>query len=130
MNKSKTVLLIFFISLNAIFAQDTNDVEINIENLSKKWVVSGIINPDRTEEELKETFSLIEATTLQLNSDLTCIFDFILELPGTWSLEEDQIIRVRNRKGDTNWTIHNLKKNELTMSRNDAKQKLVFKPEN
>jgi hypothetical protein len=129
MNKSYTLLIIFFISLTNVFAQDKDQVKLNLENLSKTWVISGIINPDKTEEDLNETLSLLEGTSLVLNSDFSCVFNFILEQSGTWELN-DNIIIVNTQRGKNNWIIHGLKKNEVILSRNEGKQKLVFKTVN
>lgn len=128
MNKAIKFLLILFISANTLFAQNTKELEINIENLSNKWEVTGVINPNVSTEELEETLSMLEGTYLLLNKDSTFTFSFIMELEGTWELI-DNVIHTKDSRGNNKWVIHNLEDNELILSRNDAKQKLVFKPE-
>jgi hypothetical protein len=128
MNKAIKFLLILFITANTLFAQNTKELEINIENLSNKWEIIGVINPNVNAEELEETLSMLEGTYLLLNKDSTFTFSFIMELEGTWELI-DNVIHTKDSRGKNKWVIHNFKKNEITLSRYDAKQKLVLKPE-
>ena len=127
MNKSIKLLLILFISVNTLYAQNTKELEINIENLSKKWEVINIINPNVSTEELEETLSMLEGTYLLLNKDFTYTFSFIMELEGTWQLK-DNVIQTKDNRGENKWIIHSLEENSIILSRNQAKQKLVFKP--
>tara|TARA_R110000751_G_scaffold37288_2_gene90477 strand:- start:203 stop:592 length:390 start_codon:yes stop_codon:yes gene_type:complete len=127
MNKSIKLLLILFISANTLYAQNTKELEINIENLSKKWEVINIINPNVSTEELEETLSMFEGTYLLLNKDFTYTFSFIMELEGTWQLK-DNVIQTKDNRGENKWIIHSLEENSIILSRNQAKQKLVFKP--
>ncbi|MDG5491523.1 hypothetical protein [Psychroserpens sp. SPM9] len=124
MNKSMYLLIIFFLGLYTTEAQET--LEINTDNLSKKWELVDIINPDRTEEELKEMLSFLEGTTMLLNKDFTSVFSFVQDLEGTWSLNSN-VISIKNKRGETLWTIHDLQSKQITLSRNTSKQKLVFK---
>ena len=126
MNRSIQLLLTLFICANSLYAQDTKELEINIENLSKKWELVDIINPDKTKEELKEMLSFLESTSLHLNNDLTCIYSLVLDLKGTWTLNGN-VISVTHKKGKAKWVIHSLQKKTIILSRNQAKQKLVFK---
>ena len=120
------LILILFITANTLFAQNTKELEINIENLSNKWEIIGVINPTVSAEELEETLSMLEGTYLLLNKDSTYAFSFIVKVEGTWQLKDNEI-HTKDNRGNNKWVIHNLNANELTLSRNDAKQKLVFK---
>ena len=119
------LLLTLFVFANVLYAQDTKELEVNIQNLSKHWEVVDLINPDITEEELEETLSMLEGTSLLLNKDLTYEFTFIMDLKGTWELK-DNVIYTKDSRGKNKWVIHNLEKNKIILSRNEAKQKLVF----
>ncbi|MFD2914263.1 hypothetical protein [Psychroserpens luteus] len=127
MNKSLKLLLLLFISVNTLYAQNTKELDINIENLSKKWEIIGVINPDVSAEELEETLSMLESTYLLLNKDSTYVFSFIMELEGKWQLK-DNVIHTKDNRGENKWIIHSLEENSIILSRNQAKQKLVFKP--
>ena len=126
MNKAIKLLLILFISVNTLYAQNTKELEINIENLSNKWEIIDVINPNVSSDELEETLSMLEGTYLLLNNDSTYTFSFIMELEGTWQLK-DNVIHTKDSRGENKWIIHNLKENSIILSRNQAKQKLVFK---
>lgn len=126
MNKSLKLFLILFISANTLYAQNTKELEINIENLSKKWEVINIINPNVSTVELEETLSMLEGTSLLLNKNFTYTFSFIMELEGTWQLK-DNVIHTKDNRGKNKWVIHSLEENSIILSRNQAKQKLVFK---
>jgi len=127
MNKSILYIITFFISTTSVCAQRNNQLEVNTENLSKKWEVVDLINPDRTKEELKEMLSLLEGTYILLNKDYTYEFNFVIELEGTWKLK-DNVIHTKDSRGKTKWVIHSLEKKTLVLSRNEAKQKIIFKP--
>jgi len=125
MNKSIKYLIILCLSVNILFAQDTKVLDVNIENLSKKWEIVDIINPAVIEEEREETLSMLESTYLLLNKDSTYTFGFILDVEGTWELK-DNVIHTKDSRGENTWIIHSLEKNRIILSRNQSKQKLVF----
>ena len=123
-------LLVVFIALftHTLFAQDAK-VEINIQNLSKKWVFKDVINPEKNATDLAEMREMLAATTLQLNQDGSYIFDFVDTRKGTWMLDAaNKLITLKenNRAAKNEWTVHSLTKNELIASRNEATQKIVF----
>ena len=113
------------ISSVGIYAQ-TDTTQITIETVSKKWEFSDLINAKFSEEEYKETKELLESTTIEFKKDMTFIFSFMDDLEGTWTLNKN-IITTIDRRGKTTWTIYNITSNEITMSRNNAEQKIVFK---
>lgn len=120
------LLLIGFIS----FGQKKAPVAINENNIAKKWVVKNIINPKLSEAERLENLSMLEGTKLIFNSDMSYTFEFVTEITGTWRLDKtSNKIHTKDRRGENTWTVHSLKENEIILSRNDAKQKLVFIPE-
>lgn len=127
MNKSIKLLLTLLVFTNVLYAQDTKELEINIENLSKEWEIVDLINPDKTKEELKEMLSLLEGITIQLFKDKTYEYTLSLDDKGTWELK-DRVIHTKDSRGKTKWVIHHLEKKTLILSRNEATQKLVFKP--
>lgn len=126
MNKSMKFLLILCLSVNVLFAQDTKVVNINIENLSKKREIVDTINPAVSEEEREETLSMLESTYILLNKDSTYTFGFIMDVEGTWELK-DNVIYTKDSRSQNIWIIHSLEENNIILSRNEAKQNLVFK---
>ena len=122
MKKIHLVLLIVSsLSLNA-------QTEINIESVSKKWEFADLINPKFSKEEYQEAKEMLESTTIDLRKDMTYTFSFVTDLDGTWKLDKN-IITTVDRRGTNTWTIHKISANEIIMSRNDAKQKIIFKAE-
>ena len=69
---------------------------------------------------------MLESTTIEFRKDMTFTFSFIVDLEGTWSLNQN-VITTTDRRGKTTWTIYKISSNEITMSRNDTEQKIIFK---
>ena len=125
MNKL-TLLLIVVSTCFTAYCQDEKNIEINVENLSKKWEMVDIINPEKTAEELEEMKSMLDGTYLEFNSDSTFTFSFVVDLDGTWELKENDIL-TKDRKGENKWVIHSLQEKRLIASRNESTQKIVYK---
>ena len=125
MNKLIHAFIIILISASTLHAQDSKTIEVTIENLSKKWELVDLINAERTKEELIEMLSFLEGTTLLFNIDMTYEMDFITTLKGSWVLNET-FIYTDTKRSKTKWVIHRLEEKRLILSRNEAKQKLVF----
>lgn len=123
--KNNLILFLFFISSVGIYAQ-TDTTEITIETVSKKWEFSDLINPKFSKEEYEETKEMLESTTIEFKKDMTFRFSFMTDLEGTWTLVKN-VITTTDRRGKTKWTICKISPKEITMSRNDAEQKIVFK---
>ena len=115
-----------FLSVATIQAQEKKDTKISIESVSKKWVFFDIINSKLSKEEFKENKDLLSDTVIEFRKDMTFTFTFIVDLNGTWKLENNKITTT-DRRGENIWTIHEISEKEITMSRNDAEQKIVFK---
>ena len=73
--KNNLILFLFFISSVGIYAQ-TDNTEITIETVSKKWEFSDLINPKFSKEEYEETKEMLESTTIEFKKDMT--FRFVL----------------------------------------------------
>lgn len=123
--KNNLILFLFLISSVGLYAQ-TDKTEITIETVSKKWEFSDLINPKFSKEEYQETKEMLASTTIEFRKDMTFTFSFIADLEGTWTLNKN-VITTTDRRGKTTWTIHKISPTEITMSRNDAEQKIVFK---
>lgn len=126
MIKAPLILVTFFMCIGSAYTQNDIELEINIENISQTWEVYDVINENQSAEELKETIDMLEGVSLKFNNDMTFSFSFILDLDGTWKLE-DRVIYTEDRKSNNIWTIHSLKSNVMILSRNNAPNKLVFK---
>ncbi|MCW4468370.1 hypothetical protein OGH69_05295 [Flavobacterium sp. MFBS3-15] len=123
----KNILLLFILTIAQLSVGQ--EIEINEKNLSKKWVFADIINDD-TEEKKAEIREMLEATVLTFREDKTYTFEFIAEITGTWTLDATKKeITTKDRRGTNIWHIHSLTKDKAVLSRNDAKQKIIFKPE-
>ncbi len=123
------ILLLLFVGILNINAQTSETkTPITIESVSKKWEFSDLINPKFTKEKYEETKEMLESTMIEFRNDMTFTFSFIVDLEGTWTLNQN-IITTTDRRGKTTWTIYEISPNEITMSRNDAEQKIVFKTE-
>lgn len=121
--KNIIFLFILLVSQQGISQQ----VEINEKNLSKRWVFADVINDD-DEKKKAETREMLEATVLTFRQDKTYTFEFVMEVDGTWTLDRaKKQITTKDRKGTNVWHIHSLTKNKAVLSRNDSKQKIVFK---
>lgn len=106
------------------------EMPISIENLSKKWSIIDLINPDFTQEQYEESLNILKGTTLELKTDGTSIYSFMIDLVGTWELDkENNIIIVKNRRGVNEWQIHKLTKDSIILSLKDSKQKIIFQEE-
>jgi hypothetical protein len=123
----KIYLLLLVVSSLSLNAQ-TNTTPITIETVAKKWVFFDLINPKLSKAEYKENKELLEATGLDFRKDMTYTFSFVTDLDGTWKLDKN-IITTVDRRGTNTWTIHKITPTEITLSRNDAQQKIVFKAE-
>jgi hypothetical protein len=121
----KIYLLLLVVSSLSLNAQ-TNTTPITIETVAKKWVFFDLINPKLSKAEYKENKELLEATGLDFRKDMTYTFSFVTDLDGTWKLDKN-IITTVDRRGTNTWNIHKISSNEIIMSRNDAKQKIIFK---
>ena len=77
-------------------------------------------------QEYKENKELLEDTVIEFRKDMTFTFTFIVDLDGTWKLENNKITTT-DRRGENIWTIHKITEKEITMSRNEAEQKVIFK---
>lgn len=123
----KKLLLLFFVLVTQqAFCQE---IAINEKNLSKKWVFSDVIN-DKSEAENAEMREMLEGTSLAFRDDKTYTFDFLSQLNGTWTFDPaKKEITTKDRRGTNIWHIHSLTKDQVILSRNDAKQKVVFKTE-
>ncbi|AWH86772.1 hypothetical protein HYN59_17375 [Flavobacterium album] len=123
--KKLLLLLLVLVSQQTI----CQEIEINEKNLSKKWVFSDVIN-DKSEAENAEMREMLEGTSLTFREDKTYTFDFVSELNGTWTLDPaKKEITTKDRRGTNIWHIHSLTKEKAVLSRNDAQQKVIFKPE-
>ena len=119
-----------FLSVATIQAQEKKDVQISIESVSKKWVFFDLINPKLSKEEYTENKEMLAETTIEFRKDMTFTFSFVVDLEGTWKLENNIIStsdRRGERKGENTWTIYKITEKEITMSRNDSEQKVIFK---
>ncbi len=105
----------------------SQEIEINEKNISKKWVFADVIN-DGTEEKKAEMREMLEGTTITFREDKTFTFEFVTDISGTWTLDKPKKeITAKDRRGTNIWHIHSLTKDKAILSRNDAKQKIVFK---
>lgn len=121
-----TLLLLFICILSGNAQTKETEIPITIESVSKKWVFSDVINPALSKEQYEEMAEMLAATEIEFRKDMTFTFSFIADLEGTWSLNKN-VITTKDRRGKTTWTIHQLKSNEIIMSRDEAVQKIVFK---
>ena len=126
--KKYILFTFFFIAFFQLNAQNIKEVTISVENVSKKWVFSDLINPKFSKEEYEETKEMLGATSIEFRKDMSYTFSFIVDLEGTWSLDKN-IISTVDRRGKSTWKIYKIYEDEITMSRNDAEQKLIFKVE-
>jgi hypothetical protein len=119
----KALVLLFFI-VTSVSAQ--NHTEITEKNLVGKWLFKDIVEESGKDNgiPLKERKELLEGVYLLLREDGTCMMSFIVDREGTWSLAGN-IISMKTTKTDT-WTIHSFTGKEIVLSRNDAKQKILF----
>ncbi|MES2862837.1 MAG: hypothetical protein V4666_01835 [Bacteroidota bacterium] len=124
--KKYFILLFLFFSTVQIQAQEKTETPNTIESVSKKWVFFDIINTKLSKAEIAENKEMLEDTAIEFRKDMTFTFTFIVDLEGTWKLE-DNIITTTDRRGKTTWTIHKITEKEITMSRNEAEQKIIFK---
>ena len=112
-------------------SQNASDMQITVsdQNIIGKWEFADLINPDLTKEEYKENKSLMKgAFGLTFKSDKTCTIMMIFDISGKWSLDQKtNIITTLDQRGTKIWTIHSLSEKEITVSLNNAKQKLIFK---
>ena len=106
------------------------ELPVNENTISGKWIFHDVIN-DKTPEENAETKELLEGTSVEFRADKTYIFEFIVQLEGTWSLDTTTNIIKTNtrRRKDHTWKIHHVYKDYIVMSRNDATQQIIFKAE-
>lgn len=119
-----------FISLFLFLGMATysQEVEITESSVIGIWEVTDIVKPELTKDEIDEMKSLLEGTYLDFRPDKTCIVGIVMDLDGTWSLDAvKKKITTITKKGETVWVIHSLTQDQIVMSRNDAKQKVVFK---
>jgi hypothetical protein len=123
--KNNLILFLIFISSVSLHAQ-TDNTEITVETVSRKWEFFDLINPKFSKEEYEETKEMLELTTIEFKEDMTFKFSFMVDLEGTWTLNKN-VITTTDRRGKTTWTIYKISPKEITMSRNDAEQKIVFK---
>lgn len=123
--KKYIIFTFLFISFFESKAQNEKEVTISIENISKKWIFSDLINEKFSKEEYKETKDLLTDTFIEFKKDMTFTFSFIVDLEGTWKLDKN-IIYTKDRKGDFTWEIHKISEKEIILSKNDAEQKLIF----
>ena len=126
MKKHIILFTFLFITVFELNAQKDNELAISVENISKKWVFSDLINQKLTKAKYKETKEMLVGTFIEFKDDMTFTFSFILDLEGTWSLENNVITTV-DRKGKNTWIIFKITDNEITMTRNEAEQKLIFR---
>jgi len=132
--KKITILFFLTIGIHSItIAQNktTNQIAIDENSICHKWIFSDVINPKFTKKELEETKALLEGIFIEIRKDKTCLTSLVLELEGTWTLNlEEKYIIIEDERGSVKWKIHSLTKNEIQLSRNDAKQIIVFKTTN
>lgn len=114
----KNVLLFFLIlTANTLFAQE-KEIAVNEKNIVKKWVFDKVINAGKTADEIKEMNELMESVTFTFKADKTFILDFMTEQTGTWELDKvKKVITTKDKRGTSNWTIHSLTPNTITLSR-------------
>lgn len=124
--KKYIIFTFLFVSVFQLNAQKDNELAISVENISKKWVFSDLINQKFTKAKYKETKEMLVGTFIEFKDDMTFTFSFILDLEGTWSLENNVITTV-DRKGKNTWIIFKITDDEITMTRNEAEQKLIFR---
>lgn len=124
--KKYLLLAFLFLSTVQLLAQEKTETPISIESVSKKWVFFDIINPKLSKKEYKENKEMLADTTIEFRKDLTFTFTFIVDLDGSWRLENNKITTT-DRRGENVWTIHKISENEITMTRNEAQQKVIFK---
>ncbi len=121
----KIVLILFLIASSAAFSQKT---ALTNEALLGKWELLDLINPKMTAEELAENKSYLEGTFLEFKSDNICVVGIIQDLDGTWTLDiANKTIVTETRRGKTVWKIHAIESDKITLSRNEAEQKIIFK---
>ncbi|HEX8563047.1 MAG TPA: hypothetical protein VF676_08730 [Flavobacterium sp.] len=116
------VLLIFTASISA------QELAITTANVLGKWELYDITNSKLSKEDLEESKSFLEGTFLQLNADKTCVLSIVMDLDGTWRLDEaNRIITTVTRRGQRVWKIQSLQKDTIILSPDDATHRLVFK---
>lgn len=126
--KNYFLFVFLFVFIFQLSAQKSNDNVLSVEMVSKKWIFFDLINPEFTKEEYNETKEMLSDTSIEFRKDMTFTFSFIVDLDGTWTLEKN-IISTEDRRGKNTWEIHEISENKITMSRNDAIQKIIFKIE-
>lgn len=132
----KKITFLFFLtigihSISTAQSKTTNQITIDENTICNKWVFSDVINPKFSKKELEETKSLLEGIFIEIRKNKTCMTSLVLDLEGTWTLDlEEKNIVIQDERGIVKWKIHSLTKNEIQLSRNDAKQIIVFKASN
>jgi len=128
------LLILLFFGINTIVSaqsKSNNQIAINEQTICNKWIFSDVINPKLSKKELAENKSLFEGIFIEIRKDKTCLTSIVLELEGTWALDLiKKCIIIKDERDTISWKIHSLTKNEIQLSRNDAKQILVFKASN
>jgi hypothetical protein len=123
----KYFLLVFlFLSTVQLQAQEKTETPISIETVSKKWVFFDLINTKLSKAEVAENKEMLEDTAIEFRKDMTFTFSFIVDLEGSWKLENNKITTT-DRRGKNIWTIHKITEKEIVMSRNEAEQQIIFK---
>ncbi|MES2485649.1 MAG: hypothetical protein V4581_06835 [Bacteroidota bacterium] len=125
----KKLLIAFIVLFSQVLLAQDAQVDVNTENLCKKWIFKDIINTEKSEADVAETREMLLPTIFQLNQDGTYIFEFIDTRKGTWQLDAAKKVITLKESGKFathTWTVHSLTKNELSASRDDASQKIVF----
>lgn len=115
-----------FLSVVTIQAQEKTNTVISVESVAKKWIFFDLINPKLSKKQYEENKEMLAETTIDFRKDMTFTFSFIVELDGTWKLENNKII-TSDRRGETTWTIYEISEKEIIMTRNEAQQKIIFK---
>lgn len=129
--KIKILLLIAFVfnAINIEAQKSEIEIPITIENIAKEWVFKDVYNPKLKDNEISDLKEISQGSSFLFNSDMTCSYSFIVESKGTWKIENMKII-VNSKKGETIWTIHKFSKNEITISKDDDKQRTTYKSSN
>ena len=120
------MLLLLFVIVNSVaFSQE---IALSNDAVLGKWELLDIVNPKLTVAEIAENKAFLEGTFLEFKNDQKCVVGMIIDLDGTWTLDiSAKIITTETRRGKSYWKIHAIEIDKITLSLDEATQKVIFK---